>query len=256
MTLLQHCAPAFRDLGGLAARDGRALRTGRLFRGGALGPVAAPELELIGALGIRTVFDLRSKSECLRLPNGWGRACGAEIVSLSVDADLRAHNHALFDSLRRNPGAAGAQALMGGVYRDFPRAFAAILPTLCARLLQDAWSVLIHCTAGKDRTGFVCALLLHALGVEESLILDDYLYTSALLDTDRLAAALGPMLAEELGHAPDPAALRILCGVQREFLAQAFDAIRTDYGTLDAYLRRGAGLTAPAIAQLRDLLLE
>jgi protein-tyrosine phosphatase len=103
----------------------------------------------------------------------------------------------------------------------------------------------IHCTAGKDRTGFACALILHALGVPDDVISEDYLLTNRFYQRD-------PSASSDL---PDP--VRQAIGtVQTSFLAAAFEAIDADYGDLETYLDKGIGLGAAERAELKTRYLE
>ena len=99
---------------------------------------------------------------------------------------------------------------------------------------------MIHCTAGKDRTGFACALILHALGVSEDVISEDYLLTNRFYRRD-------PTASSDL---PDDVR-QVLGTVQASFLAAAFEAIDADYGDLESYLSDGLGLGAAERATAR-----
>ena len=102
---------------------------------------------------------------------------------------------------------------------------------------------MIHCTAGKDRTGFACALILHALGVSDEMISEDYLLTNRFYRRD-------PTASSDL---PDDVR-QVLGTVQASFLAAAFEAIDADYGDLETYLREGLGLGAAERDELEDAL--
>src|ERR1700684_1679224 len=93
----------------------------------------------------------------------------------------------------------------------------------CSRTwLEDSAPLVIHCTAGKDRTGFACALILHALGVSEDVISEDYLLTNRYYRRD-------PSASNDL---PDDVR-QVLSSVQAPFLAAAFEAVCADYGDLE-----------------------
>jgi protein-tyrosine phosphatase len=105
--------------------------------------------------------------------------------------------------------------------------------------------LVIHCTAGKDRTGFACALILHALGVPDDVIAEDYLLTNRFYVRDP-------------SHSPDlPEEVRLaLASVEASFLGAAFEAIRADYGDLESYFRDGLGLGAEQRQTLQTRYLE
>ena len=104
---------------------------------------------------------------------------------------------------------------------------------------------MIHCTAGKDRTGFACALILHTLGVSRDTISEDYLLTNRFYRRD-------PNHSSDL---PDDIK-QVLGSVQASFLAAAFEAIDADYGDLETYLRDGLGLGKAERAHLEARYLQ
>ena len=97
---------------------------------------------------------------------------------------------------------------------------------LFTHLLEDHAPLVIHCTAGKDRTGFACALVLHALGVPDDQIAQDYLLTNRFYRRD-------PSSVSDLPEA----VTQVLTSVESSFLAASFDVISADYGDLESYFR-------------------
>jgi len=116
---------------------------------------------------------------------------------------------------------------------------------LFAHLLEDRAPLVIHCTAGKDRTGFACALILNALGVAENVIAEDYLLTNRFYRRD-------PSASNDL---PDDVR-QVLASVEGSFLAASFEVIRADYGDLEGYFRNGLGLGPRQRTALESRYLE
>ena len=116
---------------------------------------------------------------------------------------------------------------------------------LFALLLEDRAPLVIHCTAGKDRTGFACALILHSLGVPDEVISEDYLLTNRFYRRDPTASS---DLPEEVRQ--------VLASVEASFLAAGFDAITAEYGGLDNYLSDALGLGGRERATLQARYLE
>src|ERR1700716_853222 len=234
-------ASNFRDLGGYPARDGRAVRWRQIFRSNHLGHLTEADIELLRPLRLKSAFDFRGAEERA------AAMCGIEEIAVhslpiepTVVAALRA---------RRNAGTALSSAdaleVMRDSYRNYVRYSTPSFRALFAHLLEDHAPLLIHCPAGKDRTGFACALILHALGVSDELIAEDYLLTNRFYRRDPSASS---DLPEDVR--------KVLASVETSFLAAAFDAIRADFGDLHSYFNDGLGLGAGARAKLAARYLE
>ena len=105
-----------------------------------------------------------------------------------------------------------------------------------------------HCEGGKDRTGWATSALLTALGVDRGTVMRDYLATN-----DYLAARNAAALADQT---PAMAArLKPFLDARAEYLKAAFDEVTARFGTFDAYLRDGLGLSEQALERLREALL-
>jgi protein-tyrosine phosphatase len=234
-------ASNFRDLGGYPARGGRAVRWRQIFRSNHLGHVTDPDIEILRGLGLRSAFDFRGTEERV------AAMCVLEEIavhSLPIEPTVVA---ALRDRLATGvpPSSADALEVMRGSYRDYVRLNTKRFRALFAHLLEDRAPLVIHCTAGKDRTGFACALILHALGVPDDLIAQDYLLTNRFYRRD-------PAASSDL---PDDVS-KVLGTVETSFLAAAFDAIGADYGDLESYFGEGLGLGARERAALEARYLE
>ena len=119
---------------------------------------------------------------------------------------------------------------------------------------EERYPMLFHCTAGKDRTGFMAAVILLALGVSEDSIMEDYLDTNKFNHAWRTKYTRLITLVS-LGTA-DVKAFSPLFGVERRYLASAFAAIRQEAGGIEKYLRVNLGLGDDAQKILRDRFLE
>src|SRR5260370_9935449 len=216
----------FRDLGGYPGKDGRAVRWRQIFRSNHLGHLTEADIEVLRGLRRRSGFEFRGTE---------GRVaarCGVEAIAVhslpiepTVVAALRARR-ATVAAL----SSADALDVMRDSYRNYVRQNTPSFRALFAHLLEDRAPLVIHCTAGKDRTGFACALILHALGVPDQTIAEDYLLTNRFYRRDPTTSS---DLPEEVRQ--------VLAGGATSFLAPPLDAIPDDYGGLQNYFRAGLG---------------
>jgi protein-tyrosine phosphatase len=240
----------FRDIGGYPAADGRHVRWGRLYRSGGQPLLTDDDVAEIQSLGLKNMVDLRSMEERQLAPS---RVTGVPYTAIGY-------------SMRALMPASAAPIQNGGtVYRNFPTLLAPQLRLIVDRLLADDAPLAYNCSAGQDRTGFVTAMLLSALGVPRDVILADYHLSTALRRPENEmakitpeAAAANPVAAMfaryQTPAAAKPTPLKDADG--RAFLEAAFDEIETRYGSVDAYLEKAAGLTPAARALLRAKYLE
>jgi protein-tyrosine phosphatase len=233
-------ASNFRDLGGYPTADGRSTRWRHIFRSNHLGQLTAADIEIIRALGVRSAFDFRGVEE---RAGGVCRMSEIAVHSLPIEptvvATLRAR---LAKGTLTGPV---ALEIMRDSYRNYVRHNTHSFRALFGHLLEDRAPLVIHCTAGKDRTGFASALILHALGVSDEVIAEDYLLTNQFYRRDLSAAA---DLPEDVVAA--------IGSVEASSLDAGFDAVRAEYGDLETYLRDGLRLGAAERTALKERYLQ
>jgi protein-tyrosine phosphatase len=247
-------APAFRDLGGIATGDGRRVRRGRLFRSEALTEPCLEDRATLSALGLRLVCDLRNASERAAWPCLTWLEPAPQWLNLELTEALRPHTHPMLERMRAGPCPATALAMMLCTYSSLPAAAAPHLRALFGQLATGQVPALVHCSAGKDRTGFVAAMLLGTLGVPRQLIYDDYLHTAGRSHVHRHRTQ--QIMLQLTGKPLDEESLNILSDVRPEYLGATFSAIETQWGTLEDYLREEAGVDTELRSTLHGLLLE
>jgi protein-tyrosine phosphatase len=261
-TLSLQKAPNARDLGGYVGAGGRRVRSGLLFRADSLHRLSDDDLGVLADLKLSCLIDMRSPHEVVsvgadRLPT----PPPAQLVSLplhdpeakifvsvgvllgrSTDADLP-----IADS-------ATAEQLMRRLYQWFVssplarQTFAAAV-----RLIADpgALPLMFHCTAGKDRTGWLSAIVLSALGVDRDQVTADYLLTEQFN-----AGSNEYMLSVLAKRMIDPLAAVPLLQARREYLEAAFAEADVLFAGMDRYLREGLRLDEATLFALRSHLLE
>jgi protein-tyrosine phosphatase len=234
-------ASNFRDLGGYTGANGRPLKWRKLFRSDHLGDLTPADIAKLSALGLTRVCDFRGKNEREAHPCALP---GPQVHALSIEPTVV---QALQDFAERNKGIGEADAvrLMQQTYRAFVTDNSARFAELFQHLLQDSSPLVFHCTAGKDRTGFAAALLLAALGVQQDVIVNDYLLTNDLYKPPEMVA----------GGAP-PQVRAAVRRVQPDYLQASLDVVAADFGGMDNYLQKTMGLGAPERKHLHALFLE
>ncbi len=243
--------PNFRDMGGLPTAGGARVRRGWLYRTEALSAALPDDLVQLNALGIGLICDLRGEQERLasphRLPQDW--AAGLLVAQSAMDVGAADLVRAF---MRETAGDADqARAYMLQTYRALPQTFAGLLGELFAYLLETRKPVMVNCAAGKDRTGFVCAMMLTALDVAPETIVEDYLASDRHYGAPRIEA----LLEARSGQKPSSAIVDAL-RVQGDYLEAALAQVVADHGSLDRYLESGVGLDRRRREQLRALLVE
>ncbi|MFI6264134.1 tyrosine-protein phosphatase [Micromonospora sp. NPDC051006] len=255
-------APNARDLGGLVGAGGRRVRPGRLIRTPALGRLTDEDLPVFGKLAPACVVDLRADSEIEVAPAdrlvGEPRPVHLPVhdpehpVFTYVSAVLLGHDLGAYAELARQ----GTPGAMAAIYRWFvtgasARGGFAEAVRLAAR--PENLPLVYHCSAGKDRTGWLTVILLSALGVDEATIRAEYLRNNVL--TESLRAVIVESMRRRQPELDVEAVLPVL-EVRPEYLDAAYSEVRRVHGSFEAYLRDGLGLDDEVIEALRTQLLE
>ncbi|MEO1038388.1 MAG: tyrosine-protein phosphatase [Pseudomonadota bacterium] len=243
----------FRRFGVYPVADGRRVRDG-LFRSGQFSRATDEDKAVLDALGIRTVADLRRPRERQMEPSHWPGVDGVRVIETDHAGPAEPphmvflrENELTFENIRdfmlatykRLPFDPGNQH----VFREGVKALAGAS--------EDGEGFVVHCAAGKDRTGIFCALVLWEAGVDHDTVVDDYLMTNTAVDFDRIAAVMRERLAEKYGREFAEPELRAFLGVDGDYLDAAIEAI----GDPRVYLRETLGLGDAVLSAMRDRLL-
>ncbi len=252
-------APNLRDLGGYRTADGARVRRGLLYRSTALDQLEGNDARAFARLGVRIVFDLRTEPERRAAPDQLPDGTRRVIVDVIGDAELG--SPAQLHGILNDPGLAAAILGDGravAMWEDHFRDFVRLPSARCAyghlfRDLsrEDNRPALVHCSTGKDRTGWAAAAFLLLMGVPEDAVMADYLASGRCL-RPVLARTL-QAFAEKGG---DPELIRPIFGVRPGFLRAAIDEMYRLFGSVGGYFSDGLGVSAPVQRALREAFLE
>ena len=255
LSIQLHGTPNFRDLGGTKATDGRTVRNGLLLRSEGPFYLSSDDVVALHSLGIKLVCDLRSDGERASAPNAWCAGKSIELLNFQGSADLRAAGNDAWEALRADPSSKGAERAMFHNYKAMPWVMAPHLRIMFDKILDEsALPVLIHCTAGKDRTGFVVGILLQALGIPTETIMADYMLSTRYIDS-RFAEGIVEAFTESFGFSPSPDTVAGMISLDPSYLEASFASAGEEAGSIDGYLEKNLGLTQTRLAKLKELLL-
>jgi len=240
-------APNFRCVSGQTIGNGTRVRVGRIFRSDSLHAISDTDLSTLGQLDIQLVCDLRGRRERSAYPGRWPKSAKVKMLELEASRDARASGHRMYEVMLTEPTAQRAHAMMIENYKSFPFTLVRPLRALFAILGSETPAlsspVLIHCAAGKDRTGFVIAMMLSALRVPRVEILEEYMQTERRVSLDRRIEDTRSFFARLAGMMPEEDVLAEIASVDVEFLNAAFASIENVFGTVDKYLETACALS-------------
>ena len=248
----------FRDFGGYAGLDGRRVKTGRLFRSAHLAALSPEDLTAIGDLDINLVVDLRYAPERAKQPSRFPEP-RPHVHEYPDAADAKKAKVAPHEAFLEHElyTAEDAHGYMIRSYTarphdaGFQKIFADTIRFMAASEDEAAAGVLVHCAAGKDRTGTLCALIQSALGVSREDIMTDYMLTLEAVDIDKIIGPAAAMFTERYGRPIDAEAIWPMFGVTPEFLNAALDGMLDAGGSVETYLTKTLNITPEELVQLR-----
>lgn len=239
----------FRDFGGYETSDGERLKRGHLFRCGAMSGLTDAGREAFLELGIGLICDLRRHDERdddptpfpehlqLHVPIDPGSAVQMRATGLNPRLD---HEHRI--------------GFMRGINVELARDHAAEYRRMFEALLAlDGDAFLVHCTTGKDRTGFGVAIIQLALGVPRELVIEDYLLTNEVMEFETF---LLPRLRAQFGQQISLEDVRAVSKVREEYIHAALDTVDEVHGGMDRYLDEALGVGPSVRDRLRERFLD
>lgn len=244
----------FRDFGDYAAGVGR-LKRGVLFRAAHQAEATDADLEVLAALGIVTLVDLRRPNERERSPSRRWAGFAAQVID--NDLGVTGADPWLEFISGADLTVETVHDYMDEYYRRLPfkERHIDLFRRFFLALAQGKGPALIHCAAGKDRTGVLAALTHHIAGVADDDVIDDYLLTNDPTRFDRRGAMFMNHIEGITGRRPDEAAMRAAMGVEARYLAAAFEVMKAEHGSLDGYLEQAVGIDMATRDKVRAHIL-
>jgi protein-tyrosine phosphatase len=247
--------PNFRDFGGYRTADDRQVKWGYLFRSGQLATLSDQDLELLAALDLDLVCDFRREEEQQSEPSRFPGEKRPRVASLPI---IPGSNSRFFEEAESQGSLDFNRQAMFDFMVEINRDFAEGQSDTYARMFREILDMeqarfLVHCAAGKDRTGFAAALVLLALGVPRDIVMQDYLLTSRYFkpqqEMERLKRKYGMENIESESVLP-------MLEVHEDYLARALSAIEQNYGSVEQYLSDALGVGPAELSELRARYLD
>ena len=254
--------PNFRDLGGYETTDGRTVKWGQVYRSGELPRLSNDDVAKLEELEIHTVVSFLTEKEIEargpdRLP------VGVEEVALPMEAGNLGDLTAVVNEARRTGDFSEVPA---DINPDIHRRLVVEAREYYAALLREIADtanrpLVFHCSHGIHRTGTATAILLSALGVPWETIREDYLLSNTYRqeEIEHRLAQLRDLHAENTGVTPeevDTTNMDAFYILQGAYIDAALEQAVEDYGSMEAYIRDGLGITDEEVEELRSQLLE
>lgn len=238
-----------RDIGGYKTDNGRQVRWGAILRSDNLSRLTRDDFQRLESIGLKTVIDLRTFKEAEKAQSNWQGDHPPQFFHYPIGSD---DGEWIKDQQRllRSGSFSSEKTLDHYVtaYRRLPKVGLDSFRDLLALVGdQSNWPVLIHCSAGKDRSGVAIALILEILGVDRETIMDDYLLTNQVARTEQRAIQFAervarnkPATGSRLSTRKPPSADAFFpfLGVKPEMLNGFYDSVDEQYGSMDAYLMK------------------
>jgi len=246
-----------RDYGGYAVRGGGRLRRGGLYRSGQLDAAGAPEAGLLQRLGVGAIVDLRGPAELGEGVSSAFDGFSGKVLFAQAEDNLVPHS---MEHLVGVQSADEVSAQMTRVYRKLPyslrfrEALTNYLDALEGAGAHAGPATLIHCFAGKDRTGIAVALFHHVAGVHRDDSYADYLATNDMGE-ERIAHGL-PHLSRRSGGRAEEWVLREVMKVHAEYLDAMFEAITTRSGDPLTFLAEATGRTPAQVSAVAERWID
>lgn len=232
-----------RDIGGYESGDLSIVRGGQIIRSDKLSRLTAADFQKLEEIGLKTVIDLRTQKEHDESPTVWQGDNPPEFFHFPVGDSRNEWFTAQRKMMKKNRFTAeqSLEHMVDGYRRFAEEEIASYRKVMDVVLDESNWPVLIHCNAGKDRSGVAVALILEALGVDREAIMQEYLLTNKVSRIEEKAVILSKesknsSRGNRFSKGTPPSAWLPIVGVNAKMLEAFYSSVDEKFGSMDAYL--------------------
>lgn len=243
-------SPNARDFGGYPTNSGKKIRKGCLFRSGRLTDLTLSDQQRLQELNIKRIVDLRGVDESTANTSALNNISDLTVSHMPIepgnyDEFMRRVDHQLltYDMMFEQ---------MKGIYRELALEHSKKFKPIFEMLLDTDGGVLIHCSAGKDRTGFAAALILLTLDVPRDTVMKDYMLSLLYYPPAGEVERLRKDYAQYFANIEDKEVLNAVLEVNEAYLLEAFSAVEEHFGDMNNYLESQLGVDDKCRQQLQE----
>ena len=245
-----------RDFGGYRTKNGKTVKKGMLFRCGTMADIPKRAFSDFASLDVGVICDLRSQEETESSPTPAGDPFLCR-VHIPIWPGSSTQFQETISGQNNGPSPEQFASFMESITREIARDHVQAYTQLMKELLSTDRGFLLHCSAGKDRTGFGAAIILTLLGVAQDLVMHDYLVSNESSELfERMRSRMIQSLKDQgMEGTIDEQVIKIMSGVRARYLLSAFDEIDTSFGGMEGYLEE-LGVSSSHQKQLSKRLLS
>ena len=252
--VLRH-AKNYRDIGGIKTTSGKTLRKCMLIRGTALSKLTEKDvIRLKHEYHLRTIIDLRTRKEASEKPDKQIEGVSYHLMPVFDEAVIGISHEKRVKSIKSLVALPSMELLYENMVNpeNLPNITAVLKKILL--LPAEEFSVAFHCSAGKDRTGVIAALLLSYLGVDRNDVIDDYLYTNKGRRIKANFAYIGSVILK--GNRSFARKVKNYILAEEVYIQASLKSIEKTYGSLEKYFEKELSFSDEEVRQIKDKFLE
>ncbi|MFS0816287.1 tyrosine-protein phosphatase [Lysinibacillus sp. 1P01SD] len=246
----------FRDIGGFKTNEGRRMKKGILFRSDELSRLTQNDIEVFDQLKIKLICDLRTEQEQKSKPSKLNSENGVQVINISIQDKSQEFTHfEFFKFLVCKSNSIKFEQLMKDMYHSMAFINNSKINEIITLLSQqNNIPALIHCTGGKDCTGFISAIIQLLVGVPYKIVMEEYLFSNDLIapKMKKIEKMIKWMSLFQLSTER----VKPILEVRQEYLEDVYNEIIIQYGDIETYLCKACKIQKRSLSDLKNLLLE